>query len=152
MFLNVTGVKTCSLPIYIENSVTELHYLIKTLDIDGETLTLEELKLMLEKLFKIICIVKDIKLNIDVQDEYQLLNCDSKTIVYILTDIINYLIEFDTMEINIEAKKENGKVLIYIKNNIKNIELISKLHKLAMFDKNIDILVEDRIVIEILNN
>ena len=83
--------------------------------------------------------VKDIKLNLknNTENEYLTISADVKVLVYILVDIIEYLIENEEKEINILFEKENDVLSIKICNNIENEELINKIKKLAMFDKNI---------------
>ena len=123
----------------IKNATEKLNQLIKSLELDSKNITILELKNTLKSLFDVIFTVKDIKLNLknETDNEYLIISADVKVLVYILVDIIEYLIENEEKEINILFEKENDVLSIKICNNIENEELINKIKKLAMFDKNI---------------
>lgn len=128
----------------IKNATEKLNQLIKSLELDSKNITILELKNILKNLFDVIFSVKDIKLNLknNTDNEYLTISADVKVLVYILVDIIEYLIENEEKEINILFEKENDILSIKICNNIENEELINKIKKLAMFDQKVEVMKE----------
>lgn len=127
---------------YVENvkkAIKDLNELIESLDIEEKYMTIGNLRNTLERLFNIMCSMKKIKLNINIEDENKLLKGNAKTVIYMITDIIEYLVNRNDEEINIKLIVENDKNIAVIENKIEDKELINKLSKLAMFDENITI-------------
>lgn len=142
----------------ISDSVHKINELIDALDIEERTITVNELATILQKLFQVKLCVSDTKLTIRAEGENSLIECDIKILLYMLVDIIEYLISKGEKQINIYSEKlENVgifKVCNDIENDelIQNNELIEKLKKLAMFDERIFVEKEfGQIVIKIKN-
>ncbi len=121
----------------LKNEISDINNLLGSLDIEKEILTSEVLKSTLEKLLHIYCQAKSVKLTINVIENKNL-NCNSKSIIYIVTDVVDYLIGQDVKEININIKANTERAYVEICNQIKNEE-IEKINRLAKFDDNIDI-------------
>ncbi len=128
----------------IKSSTKKLNELIKSLELDRENITVSELKNMLTNLFEITFTAKDIKLNFknNTNNEYLIIPTDIKVIIYILVDIIEYLIEKQEKEIDILCDKDEKSIIIKICNEIENEDLFKKINKLAIFDKKIEVINE----------
>lgn len=120
----------------IRESVSRLNELIKSLEIREENLTSKSLKDILDKLFEMTFIVKDIVFDFNIENDFELLNCNSKVLIYILVDIIEYLIDKNDKEITIMLKNEST---IKICNKIEDEEFVNKIKKLALLDEKIKI-------------
>lgn len=114
---------------------------IKSLELDRENITIAELKDILTSLFEVTFTVKDIKLNFrnNTGNDYLIIPTDIKVLVYILVDIIEYLIEKQEKQIDILCDKEDDNLIIKTCNKIENNELLNKIEKLAIFDNNIEV-------------
>lgn len=125
----------------IKNSTGKLNDLIKSLELDRENITIAELKNILTNLFEVTFTVKDINLNFknNTNNDYLIIPTDVKVLVYILVDIIEYLIEKQEKQIDILCDKEDDSLIIKTCNKIENDELLNKIEKLAIFDKNIEV-------------
>ena len=128
----------------IKTSIEKLNQLIKSLELERENITILELKDILISLFEVTFTIKDIKLNFknNTDNDYLVIPTDVKVLVYILVDIIEYLIEKQEKEISILCEKENDSITIKVCNEIENDELFNKVKKLAMFDKDLEVLKE----------
>ena len=136
----------------IKTSMEKLNQLIKSLELDRDNITISELKDIIISLFDVTFTVKDIKLNFknNTDNEYLVIPADVKVLVYILVDIIEYLIKSQEKEINILYEKEYENIIIKVCNRIDNDELFNKIKKLAMFDENVEVLNEyDQISLKI---
>lgn len=123
----------------IKKSSTKLNELIKSLDInENMPVSVGELERKIRNLFEIIFAVKYINLNFDYENEYQMFNCNQYTILFILVEIIDFLISKDEKTINISIKDEDG-VVVYIDNNIEDINIVEKTNKLASLDENVNV-------------
>lgn len=120
----------------IRESVSRLNELIKSLEIREENLTSKSLKDILDKLFEMTFIVKDIVFDFNIENDFELLNCNSKVLIYILVDIIEYLIDKNEKEITIMLENEST---IKICNKIEDEEFVNKIKKLALLDEKIKI-------------
>lgn len=129
----------------IKRSSNKLNELIKSLSISEGVITIGELESQLKNLFDITLAIKDIKLNINYEEKYTMLNCQREILIYIIVDIIEYLIKANEKEINISIEKSE-KVTIKVCNEILNAELIEKLNKLAYLDDNITIITETKTI------
>ena len=124
----------------IKHNTAKLNELIKSLDINEEMpISIAELERILKNLFEIILSIKYMHLNISYDNSHQILNCNPNTILFILVDIIDYLISQEEKEINMSLKNEQNISEIVIENNINNIDLIEKINKLATLDSYIKI-------------
>lgn len=132
----------------IRVSINDLNEMIDTLDINKDTITFAELKRIIEKLFNVICAYKKVELNFSLSEEYRIINDNARTVIYILTDIIKYLIDSGEQYIGIQLTAENDKNLIVVKNKIENKDILDKIEKLAAFDDSVNINNSDGISIE----
>ena len=123
----------------IKASIEKLNQLIKSLELERENITISELKDILISLFDVTFTVKDIKLNFknNTGNEYLIISADVKVLVYILVDIIEYLIRSQEKEIDILCEKDDENIIIKVCNRIENDELFNKIEKLAMFDEKV---------------
>lgn len=136
----------------IKESTRKLNELIKSLELEKENVTIEELKEILTNLFDVTLTVKDIELNIknNSDNQYLVLPCNSKVLIYMLVDIIEYLINKQIEKIDIICEKEEEQINIKVCNEINDNELISKIERLSMFDERIKITNEyNQIVIKL---
>lgn len=134
---------------YIKEAITYIENTLNTLEINEEVLTAGKLRDIIVNLFKTICSFKKVSLNINIEKDYQVLNCNSKNIIYIITEIVDYLISHNESEITINFKIKDDEVVdIEVENDIDDNEL-ENLNKLAMLDENIEIEKNDRVVIVI---
>ena len=134
----------------LKNANHELSELAKAVNFTSENTTIRGLEEILGRLMKIELAMNSAELNIKTDSTYEILNCDSKTIIYILIEVIRNLIKQGNKKINIECQKENEKVNIKICYAIEKDNLLNKISKLAVLDNNITIIKEsDEIIIKI---
>lgn len=127
---------------HINNAMNKFMDCIRTLEIEKiSRLNNAYLKELLNSLFEIHLQIVHANLNISGED-YIAFDCEPKTLIYILVDIIEYLLNNNELEINILVEN-NEKTIIKIQNKITNTELIDKLNKLANFDEKIGITTEN---------
>lgn len=123
----------------IKKNTDKLNQLIKSLDIDENTPTMVgELDRKIRNLYEIIMSIKYVTLNFNYENQYQILNCNQFTILFILVDIIDYLISIEEKEINISVNN-NENVEVIISNTINDMELLEKVNRLASLDSNVEI-------------
>ena len=137
---------------HIKEALDKLMNMVETLEIDKyDMITVGQLKEILNSLFKIKLNSNQIALNINSNEDFLTLECDPKTIIYILVDIIEYIISKDQKEINIVIER-NEKVEITVNNSIDfEQQFIEKIKKLARLVNNIEIVEqEEKLKIEIL--
>ena len=120
----------------IQYSISRLNDLIKSLEIGEENIVAKDLKNILNRLFEMTFTVKGIIFNFNMNNEYQLLNCNAKILAYILVDIIEFLISIDEKDIVFEVQDEKT---IKVCNKIEDKELLNKINKLAIMDNKIKI-------------
>ena len=120
----------------IQYSISRLNDLIKSIEIGEENIVAKDLKNILNRLFEMTFTVKDITFNFNMNNEYQLLNCNAKILAYILVDIIEFLISIDEKDIVFEVQDETT---IKVCNKIEDKELLNKINKLAIMDNKIKI-------------
>ena len=90
----------------INEAIGKLQNVANTLEIENLEkirINISRLKKILMALFELDLNVKEISLNINYKDDAEL-NCDSKILIYIIVEIIQYLISRDVKEINIECE------------------------------------------------
>lgn len=119
----------------IKNSMTRLNKLIKSLEIKDENGLVKDLKDILNTLFEMTFIVKDVRFTIKTENEYDLINCNIRVLTYILVDIIEYLISINEKDINFKIEKNIIKII----NKIQDDALYNKINKLALLDEHIKI-------------
>lgn len=123
---------------HIQEAMSKFMDCIKSLEIEKiSILDNRYLKDLLKSLFEIHLQTVHASLHID-YDELITFNCDPKTLIYILVDIIEYLLNNGEENIKILIER-NEKAIIKILNNINDNELIEKVNKLANFDDKIKI-------------
>ncbi|MBE5820631.1 MAG: response regulator [Clostridiales bacterium] len=124
----------------IKIALKSIMEMIESLEIEEKTMiSITDLEQLLNSLFNIDFKIKNAKLDIKNENNIFGFTCDIKTIVYILTDIIEYLLEQEEKEICFSILKEED---LYIKvlNEIKNKEIIEKIKKLVLLTKEIEIM------------
>ena len=94
---------------------------------------------ILNSLFQINLETQNAKLNLKYDEEYISLKCDPKTLIYVLVDIIEYLLNLEEKEINFECKKTENTVTIRICNNITDAKFIQKINKIVETEEAITI-------------
>ena len=90
----------------INEAIGKLQNVANTLEIENLErikITISRLQRILMALFELDLKVKEITLNINYTDDVEI-NCDSKILIYIIVDIIQYLISRDVKEINIDCE------------------------------------------------
>lgn len=103
-------------------------------NLDG--IHVSKLKEIINKLFEIDLMIKPLKINFAYNDD-AIINSDSKVLIYLLVEIIQYLLkENEDINININA---TNTIKIEIDNSISNNELINKLNNISKFDETISI-------------
>ena len=124
----------------IKIALKSIMEMIESLEIEEKTMiSITDLEQLLNSLFNIDFKIKNAKLDIKNENNIFGFTCDIKTIVYILTDIIEYLLEQEEKEICFSILKEED---LYIKvlNEIKNKEIIEKIKKLVLLTNEIEIM------------
>lgn len=124
----------------IKIALKSIMEMIESLEIEEKTMiSITDLEQLLNSLFNIDFKIKNAKLDIKNENNIFGFTCDIKTIVYILTDIIEYLLEQEEKEICFSIIKEED---LYIKvlNEIKNKEIIEKIKKLVLLTNEIEIM------------
>lgn len=135
---------------YISESIHKINDLIEALEIDNRTISVEELNTILQKLFQVKLCITDSKLNIRVEGNDTLIDCDAKVLIYMLVDIIEYLLDNKQKDINIYSEIQEDSRIFKICNEIKSEEIIKKLRNLSMFDEKISVEKEfEQIIIKI---
>ena len=130
----------------IKSNSSKLNELIHSLKINEGLITVGALESKIRNLFDITLSLKDITLTMDYTDKYTMLDCNEEVIVYILVDIIEYLINKDKKEINISIEK-NDIVQIKVSTDEMNISIINKLNQLAYLDEKINVIIQDNQVV-----
>lgn len=130
----------------IKSNSSKLNELIHSLKINEGLITVGALESKIRNLFDITLSLKDITLKMDYTDKYTMLDCNEEVIVYILVDIIEYLINKDKKEINISIEK-NDIVQIRVSTDEMNISIINKLNQLAYLDEKINVIIQDNQVV-----
>jgi len=126
---------------HIQNAMNKFMDCIRTLEIEKiSTLNNGYLKELLKSLFEIH--LQTVHANLEVEGEDHIaFDCEPKTLIYILVDIIEYLLNNNEKDIKLYIEKDE-KVTIKILNVLINEDLFDKLTKLANFDAKIKIEIE----------
>ncbi|MBQ6991487.1 MAG: response regulator [Clostridia bacterium] len=124
----------------IKIALKSIMEMIESLEIEEKTMiSITDLEQLLNSLFNIDFKIKNAKLDIKNENNIFGFTCDIKTIVYILTDIIEYLLEQEEKEICFSILKEED-LYIEVLNEIKNKEIIEKIKKLVLLTNEIEIM------------
>ena len=127
---------------HIQEAMNKFMDCIRTLEIEKiSTLNNGYLKELLKSLFEIHLQTVQANLNIEGED-YIAFDCEPKTLIYILVDVIEYLLKNNQKDIQILVDNSE-KTKIKIKHTISDNELIDKLNKLSNFDCKISIEIEN---------
>ena len=130
---------------HIQNAMNKFMDCIRTLEIEKiSTLNNGYLKELLKSLFEIHLQTVQANLNIEGED-YITFNCEPKTLIYILVDIIEYLLKNNEKNIKLFVDSSE-KTTIQIQHTVANNELIDKLNKLANFDNKINIIFDNELL------
>jgi len=133
-----------------KESIHILCELVDAINIGTESIVVKSLKENLEKLLKIDLMMKMATLNFEFENEYAIIECNPRTIVYILIEIIRFLIGQNITQVSILCKEENSSIKIKVCHKIDNKEIINKVEKLAILDEKITFeKEEEQIVIKI---
>ena len=124
----------------IKIALKSIMEMIESLEIEEKTMiSITDLEQLLNSLFNIDFKIKNAKLDIKNENNIFGFTCDIKTIVYILTDIIEYLLEQEEKEICFSILKEED-LYIEVLNEIKNKEIKEKNKKLVLLTNEIEIM------------
>lgn len=128
----------------IKKATKDLNELIKSLELDRVNITISEIRNIIINLFGVIFNANNVNLNFknNTDNDYLIVKSDAKVIIYILVDLIEYLIKVEEKQIDIICDKQDGKTIIKICNQIEDNEVINKIKKLATFDNSIEIISE----------
>jgi hypothetical protein len=132
----------------LKKQVSEVNAILGSLDINYEVITTTQLKEKLERLLLTLRKAKNVTLNIEAR-ENKFLKCDSRNIIYILTEAISYLMKTSVSVINIIMASVGDDLVIAIKHSIDENE-INRLKKLAKFDEKIELKVTDSNELEVI--
>lgn len=125
---------------HIKEATNKLMKIVETLEIEKiSVLTVKMLDDILNSLFQINLETQNAKLNLKYDEEYTSLKCDPKTLIYVLVDIIEYLLNLEEKEINFECKKTENTVTIRICNKITDAKFIQKINKIVETEEAITI-------------
>lgn len=135
----------------IKHSISKLIEFVKTLEVEEiSVLTISMLQNILNSLFAIDLKLTGSKILFKYDNEYTTLQCNPKMLIYILVEIIEYLLHSNIEEITVDFQKQENKILIKICNAIKSDEINLKIEKIAQIDNRIKITNENKkIIIEI---
>lgn len=132
----------------VKDSMDKVMQLIRSLEIEKiKVLTSKQLSEILMTLFKLSLQKENAQLNIIEQNEYITFNCDAKTLIYMLVDIIEHLLNANQKIINIELQKNEDIEICISSENIIKDEVVNKLNQLSRFDNNIEIRICDKSII-----
>lgn len=135
---------------HIEESIHRLGEIAEALKIEEiSVLSIEQIKKIIENLFAITFTMKNINFQMNYEDGKDLVNCDPKIIMYILVELIEFLIDKQVIQINIECKKEDSYTLS-IKGDFSE-EIINKVKEIATkSEESIRIEIENTDILNIL--
>lgn len=122
----------------VKEASERLMEIVKTLEIEKISIfTISMLQNILNCLFEIDLKINNSKLIFKYNNEYMPLKCEPKMLIYILVDIIEYLLHSKTQEIIIDCVQQENITIIKICNSISDPTLIKKIEKLAELDLGI---------------
>lgn len=124
----------------VKEASERLMEIVKTLEIEKISIfTISMLQNILNCLFEIDLKINNSKLTFKYNNEYMPLECEPKMLIYILVDIIEYLLHSKAQEIIIDCVQQENITVIKICNSISNPTLIKKIEKLAELDLGISL-------------
>jgi len=131
----------------IKKAIAKLMKIVESLEIEKiSMLTVSTLEDILNSLFAIQLETNNAKLNFNYDNNYMSFQCDPKTLIYILADIIEYLLKVNIKEINFECKELNNNTTIKIHNKEIDNAVLEKIEKLSDLENSIYIGKDDEYI------
>ena len=128
---------------HIKEAIGKLMKIVESLEIEKiSMLTVSTLEDILNSLFAISLEANKANLKFKYDNEYTSFQCDPKTIIYILVEIVEYLLNNNIKEINIDCEKQKEITIIKIGNMIKDEKVIAKIISISCIDNKIRIIKE----------
>lgn len=128
---------------HIKEAIGKLMKIIESLEIEKiSMLTVSTLEDILNSLFAISLEANKANLKFKYDNEYTSFQCDPKTLIYILVEIVEYLLNNNIKEINIDCEKQKEITIIKIGNMIKDEKVIAKIISISCIDNKIRIIKE----------
>lgn len=128
----------------IERAHTNLAETFQALNFDNniEGVTLSQLKKTVMQLLKFKLTRELIQLEINTDSETQIINCKANTLIYMIIEVIKYLVENDEKNININCKNIDG-LQIELPSFNYDEKIVEKLKYIAKEDNNVEIVAQD---------
>lgn len=128
---------------HIKEAIGKLMKIVESLEIEKiSMLTVPTLEDILNSLFAINLETNNANLNFKYDNEHMSFPCDPKTLIYILVDIVEYLLKQEEKEINIICNESKDEILIKFCNKISNTDLVEKIKRIVSFDNKIKVCIE----------
>ncbi len=128
---------------HIKEAIGKLMKIVESLEIEKiSMLTVSTLEDILNSLFAISLEANKANLKFKYDNEYTSFQCDPKTLIYILVEIVEYLLNNNIKEINIDCEKQKEITIIRIGNMIKDEKVIAKIISISCIDNKIRIIKE----------
>lgn len=128
---------------HIKEAIGKLMKIVESLEIEKiSMLTVYTLEDILNSLFAISLEANKANLKFKYDNEYTSFQCDPKTLIYILVEIVEYLLNNNIKEINIDCEKQKEITIIKIGNMIKDEKVIAKIISISCIDNKIRIIKE----------
>lgn len=128
---------------HIKETIGKLMKIVESLEIEKiSMLTVSTLEDILNSLFAISLEANKANLKFKYDNEYTSFQCDPKTLIYILVEIVEYLLNNNIKEINIDCEKQKEITIIKIGNMIKDEKVIAKIISISCIDNKIRIIKE----------
>lgn len=122
----------------IKKAIAKLMKIVESLEIEKiSILTVTTLEDILNSLFAIQLETNNAKLNFNYDNNYMSFQCDPKTLIYILADIIEYFLKVNIKEINFECKELNSCTTIKIYNQEIDNAVLEKIENLSDLENSI---------------
>lgn len=128
---------------HIKEAIGKLMKIVESLEIEKiSMLTVSTLEDILNSLFAISLEANKANLKFKYDNEYTSFQCDPKTLIYILVEIVEYLLNNNIKEINVDCEKQKEITIIKIGNMIKDEKVIAKIISISCIDNKIRIIKE----------
>lgn len=128
---------------HIKEAIGKLMKIVESLEIEKiSMLTVSTLEDILNSLFAISLEANKANLKFKYDNEYTSFQCDPKMLIYILVEIVEYLLNNNIKEINIDCEKQKEITIIKIGNMIKDEKVIAKIISISCIDNKIRIIKE----------
>ena len=124
----------------IKKAIAKLMKIVESLEIEKiSMLTVSTLEDILNSLFAIQLETNKANLKFKCDNEYTSFQCDPKTLIYILVEIVEYLLNNNIKEINIDCEKLENKTVLKICNENFASSVLEKIKKIATLGEDINI-------------